>query len=63
MLLDTRNCNICGLEVGISMVFEIIRHFLFEGLGDGTTIQILSDGTWHKKQEYIWFREGDLNSF
>jgi CRISPR/Cas system CMR-associated protein Cmr3 (group 5 of RAMP superfamily) len=35
MLLDTRNNNICGLEVGISKVFEILGHFLFKG--DRTT--------------------------
>jgi hypothetical protein len=34
MLLDTRNKNIYGLGVENSMVFEILRHFLFKG--DGT---------------------------
>jgi hypothetical protein len=31
MLLDTRNKNIYGLGVGISMNFEIIGHFLLKG--------------------------------
>jgi hypothetical protein len=31
MLLDTRNNNIYGLGVGISMVFEIFGNFLFKG--------------------------------
>jgi hypothetical protein len=26
-------------------------------------IYILSDATWHKKQEHVWFRGGDLNGF
>jgi hypothetical protein len=35
MLLDTRNKIIYGLGVGISMVFEILIHFMF--MGDRTT--------------------------
>jgi hypothetical protein len=31
MLLDTRNKNIYGLGVGISRVFEIFGHFLYQG--------------------------------
>jgi hypothetical protein len=34
MLLDTRNKNIYGLEVGISTVFEIFGHFLYQGEQD-----------------------------
>jgi hypothetical protein len=30
MLLDTRNKNTYGLGVGISMVFDIFRHFLYQ---------------------------------
>jgi hypothetical protein len=33
MLLDTINNNIYGLGVGVSMVFEIIGHFLFKRYG------------------------------
>jgi hypothetical protein len=36
MLLDTKNQNIYGLGVEISMVFETLRHFLFKE--DGTTM-------------------------
>jgi hypothetical protein len=36
MILDTRNKNTYGLGVGISTVFEIFGHFLFQG--DGTTL-------------------------
>jgi hypothetical protein len=36
MQLDTRNKNTYGLGMGISMVFEILGHFLFRG--DGTTM-------------------------
>jgi hypothetical protein len=31
MLLDTRNGNIFGIGVGISLVFEMYRHFRFQG--------------------------------
>jgi hypothetical protein len=31
MFLDTRNKSMYGLGVGISTVFEILGHFLFEG--------------------------------
>jgi hypothetical protein len=39
MLLPTRNRNIYGsiaLEVGVSVDFDILQHFLFKG--DGSTI-------------------------
>jgi hypothetical protein len=51
--------------VGISMVFEIIGHFLFKG--DGTTMYGYDLHTIRcylkKRQEYVWFKGGDLNSF
>jgi hypothetical protein len=28
-----------------------------------TMTYTLPDATWHKKQEYIWFRGGDFNNF
>jgi hypothetical protein len=31
LLLDTRNKNIYGLGMGISTVFEIFGHFLYQG--------------------------------
>jgi hypothetical protein len=37
MFLDTRNKNMYGLGVGISTVFEIAEHFLFNGGRGGTT--------------------------
>jgi hypothetical protein len=70
MLLHTTKKNIYGLGVGIPMVFEIIGYFLFKrGWGGGTgspcTVMtyIPSDTTCHKKQEFVWFRGGDRNSF
>jgi hypothetical protein len=33
MFLDTRNKNIYGLGMGISIVFKIFSHFLFLGVG------------------------------
>jgi hypothetical protein len=61
----TQETNIYGLGVRISMVFEIFGHFLFKVVGPPCTIMtyIPLDATWHNKQEYIWFRSGDLNSF
>jgi hypothetical protein len=65
MLLDTKNKNTYGLGVAISVVFGILRHFLFKGTVPPCTdmICIPSDATWHEKREYIWFRDGDFNSF
>jgi hypothetical protein len=63
MLLDTTNKNIYGIGVGISMVFEILGHFLFKGAPYTVMIYIQSDATSYKKQIYIWFRGGDLNVF
>jgi hypothetical protein len=65
MQLNARNNNIYGLGVRISMVFEIFGHFLFKVVGPPCTVMtyIPLDATWHNKQEYIWFRSGDLNSF
>jgi hypothetical protein len=54
-----------GLGVGISTVFEIFGHFLYQGRTGSLHMVINftpSSATWHK-QEYIWFRGGDLNSF
>jgi hypothetical protein len=66
MLLDIKNKNIQGLGVRISTVFELYGHFLYQS---GTrSLRMLinftpSSASWHKKQVYIWFRGGDLNSF
>ena len=51
------------------MVSEILRLLLSEGGGaglgtpQGTSWLVLLNGPYHKKQEYIWFRGGDLNVF
>jgi hypothetical protein len=37
MLLDIRNKNIYGLGVGISTVFEIFGHFLYQERGERIT--------------------------
>jgi hypothetical protein len=51
-----------GLRVGISTVFEIFWHYVYQGGGTGTLRMIMiytpPAATWHKKQEYIWFRGG-----
>jgi hypothetical protein len=62
----TQETRIYGLEVGISTVFEIFGHFLYQ-VGTGQLHMIMTyitlDATSHKKQEYIWFRGGDSNGF
>jgi hypothetical protein len=67
MLLYARNKNIhvYGLRVGISVLFEIWKHFCLKGTGPPFTVMtcIPSCATWHKKQDYIWLRGGDLNGF
>jgi hypothetical protein len=51
----TRNKNMYGLGVGISTVFEIAEHFLFNGGAEPPHMvmtYIPSDVPWHDKQEY-----------
>jgi hypothetical protein len=53
MFLDTRNKNMYALGVGISTVFKIAKHFLFDGGGGGAEspqmakTYIPSDVPWH----------------
>jgi hypothetical protein len=66
MFPDTKNKNIYGVWVGISMVFKIfMEHLWFKGDGaipyghdQHTFKRSLTQGT-----DYIWFMGGDLNSF
>jgi hypothetical protein len=58
MFLDTRNKNMYGLGVGISTVFKIAEHFLFNGRRGAESphmvmTYISSDVPWHDEQEYI----------
>jgi hypothetical protein len=63
MLLDTRNKNIYSLGVGILVVFEILRHFLFKG--DGTTMYChdLHTIRCNLTQETKIYMGGDFNGF
>jgi hypothetical protein len=45
MFLDKRNKNIYGLGVGISTVFEVLGHFLFQG---GWDHPVWSSPTYHQ---------------
>jgi hypothetical protein len=59
-MYDTIKKNMYGLGVGISTVFEILGHFLFQWGWDHTVdhTYIPSDVPWHKNQGYIWFGVG-----
>lgn len=61
-LHDIRNKNINGLGV------VIFGYFLFEEVeGVRAILKALDINTicspWHKKQQYIWFKDQDFNSF
>jgi hypothetical protein len=51
------------------MVFKIFGHFLLQGINRGWNHHVMSwtniplDVPWHKKQEYVWFRDVDINHF
>jgi hypothetical protein len=63
MLLNTRNKNMYGSEVGISTVFEKFGHFLFQGRTWPPRIvmtYIPSDAPWHKEQVYSLGMENSL---
>jgi hypothetical protein len=57
MLLVKRNKNIYSLGVGISTVLEILGHFI-----RGNLTNMYGHDLIDTKQEYIWFRRGDLKS-
>lgn len=66
MLLDTKNKNFCGLGVGISTVFKMFGHFLFEGDQDhprahGLHVHIICLLT--LKTLIYMVCNGDLNEF
>jgi hypothetical protein len=42
MFLDTENKNMYGLGVGISKVFQIFGHFLFNGGGAGPSHMVMA---------------------
>ena len=60
------NKNIYGLGVGIPMVFEILG-LICRGVGWGIPLEeprsMSLNVSYHKEQEYIWFRGGYLSNF
>jgi hypothetical protein len=63
MFLDTTNKNIYGLWVGTSTGFNILEHLWFKGDGNTLFGHDLYTIRCYLTQEYIWFRNGDLNGF
>lgn len=67
MPLNTRNMNIYGLGLGISTTTRYLGNSCSRG--SGTPLEPMNylhvpfDASWHREQEYRWFRSGDLNRF
>lgn len=60
-----RNNNIYGLGFGISPLFQIILTFPVSRAAEHSRVVMtyIHDASWHKEQQYIWFRSGNLKNF
>lgn len=60
-----RNNNIYGLGFGISPLFQIIWIFPVSRAAEHSRVVMtyIQDASWHKEQQYIWFRSGNLKNF
>lgn len=60
-----RNNNIYGLGFGISPLFQIIWIFPVSRAAEHSRVVMtyIHDASWHKEQQYIWFRSGNLKNF
>ena len=66
MHLIIGNKTIYGLGVGIwtfSRIFGLLWNEGVLGSPLGNPRSVSLDGSYHKEQQYIWFRGGDLNNF